>query len=159
MKRTISLLVLIPLITLLASCTQSYDAAAILDKLTEASFCGAGLYYESGVYEWEEGYLTDSTKRALFANAAGECDFDTLVESYAIYLSSSKEGGEIMVLVCFDRGDAEVAAQMCYRRVDLAKKVNKELADHAVVYVKDRCVVFAMIGDGLDVDVIREAAK
>lgn len=122
---------------LLSSCAGRAAAPACL--LTD--FCAAygdmpsGQVYRSGAAEWEKAYLSPALSDSLFLEDNGENAFSLCTE-YAIFLSSSFEGGEICFLTCAGREAAARVAEMCAARLARVKQARPGAA-----ILRDACVL------------------
>ena len=95
----------------------------------------AGQTYQSGKAEWEKGFLSPALADSLFLEDNGENAFSRCRE-YAIFLSSSFEGGEIAFLRCAGREDAVRVAEMCAARLARLKQITPQAA-----ILQDACVL------------------
>ena len=80
----------------------------------------------------------------------GEAAYFSLLEEYAIYLSSRESPYEIAVLRCYARSDTDRIAEMCLVRVEhlrigLAGTPYRAHADAATVRVEGRTVILSLI--------------
>lgn len=135
---------------LLPACATGRAAPA--DLLAE--FCAAygdmpaGQTYTSGAAEWEAGYLSPALSAALFREDNGENAF-SLCREYAIFLSSSYEGGEIAFLRCSGRDDAARVAEMCTARLSRVRQVKPGAAicEGACVLQHGSSVILLLLPD------------
>ena len=117
-------------------------------------FCGiyesmpAGQAYISGAAEWEEGYLSPSLADALFCEDNGENAFSLCTE-YAIFLSSSREGGEIAFLRAGGTDEAKRLSDMCAARIARARRImaDADFLRGACVLQNGRDVILLMLPD------------
>ncbi len=138
MKRWIGIIgACIASILLLVGCGGNRRTCA--DLLND--FCGiyenmpAGQIFFSGAAEWEEGYLSPTLADALFLEDNGENAFSLCAE-YAIFLSTSHTGGEIVFLRAGGTEEAHRLRDMCAARITRARRTAKD-AD----ILKDACVL------------------
>jgi hypothetical protein len=130
-------LLLLPIPLLLSACTQQpvSPAALLSDFCAAYGSMPAGQVYRAGAAEWEEGYLSPALIDALFLEDNGENAL-SLCTDYAIYLSSSFEGGEIAFFTCANRGDAARVADMCGARLSRIRQIKPTAA-----ILQDACVL------------------
>ncbi len=134
---------------LLASCGSAPPPEALLQAFCEAyTDLPAGQVYHSGRQEWEEGYLSPTLADALFLEDNGENAF-SLCSEYAIFLSSSFEGGEIAFLSCTGGEDSVRVAEMCAARLGRVKQVRPgcTILQGACVLRSGSTVVLLMLPD------------
>ncbi|MBQ8350603.1 MAG: hypothetical protein IJY20_00980 [Clostridia bacterium] len=129
--------VLLTVLLLVSSCAGGKTAPVELLSDFCASYgeMPAGQVYHSGAAEWEEGYLSPALADGLFLEDNGENAF-SLCRAYAIFLSSSFEGGEIAFLSCAGREDAVRVAEMCTARLARIKQTKPDAA-----ILQDACVL------------------
>lgn len=117
-------------------------------------FCGiyenmpAGQRYVSGAAEWEKGYLSPTLADVLFCEDNGENAFSLCAE-YAIFLSSSREGGEIAFLRAGGTDEAERLSDMCAARIARVRRVmqNADILQEACVLRNGHDVILLLLPD------------
>lgn len=110
----------------------------------------AGQTYLSSAAEWEEEYLSKALADSLFLEDNGENAF-SLCRDYAIFLSSSFEGGEIAFFRCAGRDDAMRVAEMCTARIARVKQVKPGAAitENACVLHHGSYVILLLLPDNI----------
>ena len=141
------------LLLCLAFCTSCQSGEKTPKTLLD-DFCAtykhmpAGQFYYSGRTEWENGYLSPVLADGLFAEDSGKNTFE-LCREYAIFLSSSFEGGEVAFLSCSCTEDAIRVAEMCAARIARVRQITPQAAvtQNACVLRRGHTVVLMMLPD------------
>ena len=151
MKRLLSLVLAIALVTSLAGCTAKEVSAAdrlagLLDSLGRIP---AGTVYFSGADPYGEEHVLDGElAELLWAREDGYCEYAACVEEAAVYL-----GGldgcylEATVFICYGSADTEAVAAMCLRRLHLLRSGIRLESGTAGVVTEGRCVILLATSD------------
>lgn len=137
------------LLFLLPSCKDTRSAEDVLFNITkDFDNLPDGSVYLSSAEEGSKKFLSVAMINSLYHNGAAEYEF-SLVEEYAIYISSFAKPCEIAVYKCYSASDTDLIASMCHKRIEklrvmLAGTSFAEIIDAADVEVKGRFVIVTM---------------
>ena len=108
----------------------------------------SGYVYCAGREEWEEEALPFDMAEILFGEDNGENAFSLCVD-YAIFLSSSFDGGEIAFLRADSQADASRLAEMCAARIERARRAlpDAKIGEGACVVRGKTLVILLMLPD------------
>ena len=141
--------VLLCLCFVMSSCAQrGQSVQEILEsEMSSSEHLPAGECYCFSMGRNDNRPLSDELLQDLYG--ADAKDIFSLVEAYAVYLSSG-EPSEIAVLQCYARSDVDRVAQMCLARGDRLRTVllhtsYYERAKKIEVSVRGRVVVMRML--------------
>lgn len=107
-----------------------------------------GRIFYAGAEEWEEGAMPADMAGILFTEDNGENAFP-LCTDYALFLSSSYGGGEILFLRAADRADAVRLSEMCSARLARFARIlpNAPVLTDACVLREGNTVVLLLLPD------------
>ncbi len=134
---------------LLTSCKDTRSAEDVLFNITkDFDDLPDGSVYLSNAEEGSEKFLSVGIINSLYHDGAAEYEF-SLIEEYAIYISSFAKPCEIAVYKCYSASDTDLIASMCLRRIEklrimLAGTSFAEITDAADVDVKGHFVIVTM---------------
>ena len=136
MKRIIFAFVCVWLTVSLVACSTGSGRSAedILYEICNDMELPAGSTYLSAAEEGSEKYLSDHLIESLYGKKAKEENF-SLIEDYAIYLSSFAAPYEVAIFKCFSSSDTDTVASMCLQRADVLAVV---LRDTGFSYLSER---------------------
>ncbi len=151
MKRGMAFFLLIGLLCTLLGCAREEKGVEVLldEHMAKLEALPAGKIYRSGVEIGEMGYFSPHLMATMYGEEAETRCF-SLVEEYALYLSSFAEPCEIAVFRCYARSDADRIAQMCLARIEqlrilLTGTPYRDRVDAATVSVNGRLVVMQIV--------------
>ena len=134
----------------LGSCDSEKSAEEILFSITQGQdSLPNGTVYTRSAPEGSQNYLSGSMIKTLYHESAEEYEF-TLIEDFAIYLSSFAKPCEIAVYKCYSRSDTDLIASMCLKRIEklrimLAQTAFCEIPENAKIDIKGRFVIVTML--------------
>lgn len=143
--------VIILCIFILTSCkyTNSMSASEVLEH-TKKEFKNLpdGFTYLKSAEEGDDNFLPSSTISILYGSDSQNNEF-TLIEDYAIYISSFAVPCEIAVFKCYSSSDTQIIASMCLERISSLSFLLQEsdfrmLVDNAKVEIYGKFVVMTM---------------
>ena len=133
------------------ACRQAETGTGVLlgEEMAAIDGLPSGQIYRSDASEGEAAYFSPQMMETMYGEGAAERYF-SLLEEYAIYLSSRESPYEIAVLRCYARSDTDRIAEMCLARVEhlrigLAGTPYRAHADAATVRVEGRTVILSLI--------------
>ena len=119
------------------------------EKMAKIDGLPSGQIYRSDACEGETAYFSAQMMRTMYGEMAEERYF-SLLEEYAIYLSSRESPYEIAVLRCYARSDTDRIAEMCLARIEqlrvhLSHTPFRAAVDAATVRVEGKCVILSLV--------------
>ena len=152
MKKWVAFLVLLGVCWSSLGCRQVTPRGAdeiLCDYMARQDSLPAGVIYRAGAAEGEDGYFSAQMMARMYGEEADIRCF-SLVEDYAIYLSSFAEPCEIAVLRCYAKSDCDRIAEMCLARIEtlriaLVGTPYRARADAASVVVEGNLVVMRLL--------------
>ena len=147
MKRIVSIFMCFACLCFCVGCSDERRAEDMLIDICSELELPAGETYLCGAEEGSEGYLPEDTMGFMYGKDAKERF--SLLEDYAIYISSFAAPYEVAVLKCRSVSDTDTLAAMCLERADCLKVLLRdteyaELARGARIYTEGRFVVMIM---------------
>ncbi len=138
------------LLAVLVSCGDRRNTEDILFNITKRfDDLPDGNVYLSSATEGSENFLSASVIKSLYHDGADEYEF-SMIEEYAIYISSFAKPSEIAVYKCYSRSDANLIASMCLKRIEklsimLAGTAFSEIPLRADIDIKGHFVIVTMV--------------
>ena len=128
---------------------EASTAALLGEEMASARGLPSGQIYRSDAAKGEDAYFPLQMRGVMYGERAEERYF-SLLEEYAIYLSSHQAPYEIAVLRCYAKSDTDRIAEMCLARIEclrihLAGTPYRAHADAATVRVEGRTVIMALV--------------
>ena len=143
MKRL--LLLFLSLCFVLCSCSrETTEAEDILKNIIEnEKVLSVGQIYRKGAEEGKDDYLSGNMIEVLYG-ARADAEYFSMLEDYAIYLSSFANAFEVAVFKCYSKSDADSISKLCFLRGDTIKSlISHEEGNENItvkVFSKDRYV-------------------
>lgn len=122
MKRL--LLLFLVLCLALCSCDkESVEADNVLNNIIEnEKALPVGQIYRKGAEEGKDDYLSGNMIGILYGVKA-ESEYFSMLEDYAIYLSSFAKPFEVAVFKCYSKSDVDSISKLCFLRGDIIKSL------------------------------------
>ena len=136
--------------TLFSSCNDNRRAEDILFSITkDIDDLPDGNVYLKSADEGSECFLSPMIISALYGEGAVSYEF-SLIEDFAVYLSSFKTPCEVAVYKCYSASDTDLIASMCLSRIEnlkiiLAETSFSETLSNATVSVSGKFVIVTML--------------
>ena len=152
MKKWVAYCLLVCMALSFFGCRQADPKEAIVllgEYMAKSDSLPAGEIYHAGLTEGEKGYFSEQMMERMYGEDA-DTRFFSLVEDYALYLSSFAEPCEIAVLRCYSQSDTDRLAEMCLERIEqlrisLTGTPYRTRADAATVHIEGRVVVMRLL--------------
>ena len=113
MKKTISVILIISILTLLFSCEKKQNAYEILNEFVTA-YGAEGIIYSPHFSEGEDGYIREGFVQKIYLFSG------RFPNNFAVFLNSHAENGsECAVFVCEDAQMLLMVEELCIERTRL----------------------------------------
>ena len=149
-KIFILILFILLLPSLFSSCKDNRRAEDILFNITkEIDDLPDGNVYLKSADEGSESFLSPMIISALYGEGAILYEF-SLIEDFAVYLSSFKSPCEVAVYKCYSASDTDIIASMCLSRIEnlkiiLAETSFSERLSNATIDISGKFVIVTML--------------
>ena len=149
-KILILILFILLLPSLFSSCKDNRRAEDILFNITkDIDDLPDGNVYLKSADEGSESFLSPMIISALYGEGAISYEF-SLIEDFAVYLSSFKSPCEVAVYKCYSASDTDLIASMCLSRIEnlkiiLAETSFSERLSNATIDISGKFVIVTML--------------
>lgn len=115
-------------VLIFSSCLCSCDkdtrtAQGILERILEnEKKLPDGQAYLAGAFSGDKEYFSEEMISSMYGVKAKK-EFFSLVEDYAVYISSFANAFEVAVFKCYSKSDVDSICEMCFLRGDTIKSV------------------------------------